>query len=406
MPQATFKIGAFTVSVSYLQQRSTTGLFYYRRAVPAPLRRHYNGKRELVFSLKTKDLNQASQQAQALALQHNKEFEQLKHNVTPSPVLIIQPASPPPAELVPTPAPEQHTITLNDIKHHALKAHQGNKKKTTEITRCFGYFADLPPILAHIKKRDVLIVVERLKTEQQLKTATIKKAVGFISRQVRLTLQLHDLNISNPFAGVPFDNIKKDAEKRHTFEADELLKVRETIRRKSALVTAQIVGLLYDTGCRNAEIGGLLLDDIKLDAPIPHLVIKPHDQRGLKNDNSERLIPLTGISLEFASIVKAAAQPEQKHAFPRYIKDGKFKGDGCSQAVNKFLSGVVEQGTSHSFRHSLNSRLIESGATEMEIVSLMGWSREGMIHHYGKGRSLEYLHHVLARMHRHEQKKT
>lgn len=404
MPQTTFKIGAFSVSVSYLQQRSNTGLYYYRRAIPAPLRRHYNGKRELVFSLRTKDLNQASQKAQELALQHNNEFELLRNNITPPPVFTIPPASPLPAELVPAPADEQ-LITLDEIKTNALKLYLGNKKKEAEIIRCFGYFSTLSPILSNIKKRDVLRIVESLKTDQQLKTATIKKAVGFISRQVRLTLQLHDLTISNPFAGVPFDNIKKDAEKRHTFEVVELQKLKETIRKKSSLVTAQIVGLLYDTGCRNAEIGGLLLEDIKLDAPTPHLIIKPHEQRGLKNDNSERLIPLTGMSLEFARIVKAAAQPDQKHAFPRYIKEGKFKGDGCSQAVNKFLSGIVDKGTSHSFRHTLNTRLIESGATEMEVVSLMGWSREGMIHHYGKGRSLEFLNSVLARMHQHEQGK-
>ncbi|WP_319783693.1 hypothetical protein [Oceanisphaera sp. IT1-181] len=41
----------------------------------------------------------------------------------------------------------------------------------------------------------------------------------------------------------------------------------------------------------------------------------------------------------------------------------------------------------------------------MEVVSLMGWSREGMIHHYGKGRSLKFLRSVLDRMHQHEQEK-
>ncbi|WP_319783694.1 DUF6538 domain-containing protein [Oceanisphaera sp. IT1-181] len=319
MQKITFRIGAFSVSVSYLQQRNTSGLYYYRRAIPSPLRHHYNGKRELVYSLKTKDLNAASQKAQELALQHNNEFELLRHNITPPPVFTIPPASPLPAELVPAPAEEQ-PITLDEIKTNALKSYLGNKKKTTEIARCFGYFSELPPILSHIKKRDVLRVVESLKTDHQLKTATIKKAVGFISRQVKLTLQLHDSGIPNPFAGVPFDNIKKDAEKRHTFEAVELQKLKETIRKKSGLITAQIVGLLYDTGCRNAEIGGLKLEDIKLDTPIPHLVIKPHEQRGLKNDNSERLIPLTGMSLEFAKIVTAAAQPGQVHALPATSK--------------------------------------------------------------------------------------
>ncbi|MGB5855445.1 MAG: tyrosine-type recombinase/integrase [Oceanisphaera sp.] len=402
MQKITFRIGAFSVSVSYLQQRNTSGLYYYRRAIPSPLRHHYNGKRELVYSLKTKDLNAASQKAQELALQHNNEFELLRHNITPPPVFTIPPASPPPAQLIPAPADDQQLVTLAEVKANALKSYKGNKKKEAEIVRCFEYFKSLPPILSHIKKRDVLRIVESLKSDNQLKTATIKKAVGFISRQVKIVLQLHDSNTPNPFAGVPFDNIKKDAEKRHTFDTIELQKIKETIRKKSELITAQIIGLLYDTGCRNAEIGGLLLEDIKLDEPIPHVVIKPHEQRGLKNTNSERLIPLTGTSLEFAKFVKKTARPTEIYAFPRYFKDHKFKGDSCSAAVNKFLSGIVDQGTSHSFRHSLNTRLIESGATEMEIVSLMGWSREGMIHHYGKSRSLNFLHSVLESMHKHE----
>ena len=53
---------------------------------------------------------------------------------------------------------------------------------------------------------------------------------------------------------------------------------------------------LLDTGCRLAEIAGLLKSDVFLDDDIPHIVIRPHPHRRFKNRTSERVVPLVGIS--------------------------------------------------------------------------------------------------------------
>ena len=48
---------------------------------------------------------------------------------------------------------------------------------------------------------------------------------------------------------------------------------------------------------RLGEAVGLLKSDIKLDAPIPYIELRPHSWRRLKTKGSERKIPLVGASL-------------------------------------------------------------------------------------------------------------
>ena len=53
-----------------------------------------------------------------------------------------------------------------------------------------------------------------------------------------------------------------------------------------------------ETGARPSEIAGLLPEDIRLNAPIPHIAITDRNERSLKNPHSERMIPLVGYALD------------------------------------------------------------------------------------------------------------
>jgi hypothetical protein len=55
---------------------------------------------------------------------------------------------------------------------------------------------------------------------------------------------------------------------------------------------------------RLSEATGLAIDDIVLDAEIPHLIIRPHPWRRLKTKGSHRTIPLVGFSLWSAKQIK------------------------------------------------------------------------------------------------------
>ncbi|MDF3605353.1 tyrosine-type recombinase/integrase [Paracoccus sp. DMF-8] len=121
---------------------------------------------------------------------------------------------------------------------------------------------------------------------------------------------------------------------------------------------------LINTGARPSEIAGLMPEDIKLDAKVPHILIQPNANRALKNAHSERYIPLTGISLD---AIKA-----MKGGFPRYATNSAT----LSATVNKFLSeNKLLETPDHSMyglRHAFEDRLLVGGIDERVRRDLMG----------------------------------
>lgn len=62
MPLVIFEAGAILVMARYIEQKTTNGVWYFRRRVPRDVQRHYpklNKRGELYFSLQTKDRSEA-----------------------------------------------------------------------------------------------------------------------------------------------------------------------------------------------------------------------------------------------------------------------------------------------------------------------------------------------------------
>ena len=72
------------------------------------------------------------------------------------------------------------------------------------------------------------------------------------------------------------------------------------------------------------------LDDISLEAETPHITIKAHPWRSLKNKGSARVVPLVGHALWAAKRIKKAAAKGQRFAFPRYNTTGKTNANSAS----------------------------------------------------------------------------
>ena len=81
-----------------------------------------------------------------------------------------------------------------------------------------------------------------------------------------------------------------DAAKRGTFTEQEL---RDGYEQSMNSVTGipLLFPILGETGCRLAEVVGLRVEDVDLDAQVLH--IRPNDKRRLKTTGSERSLPLT-----------------------------------------------------------------------------------------------------------------
>ena len=103
------------------------------------------------------------------------------------------------------------------------------------------------------------------------------------------------MDISNPFSKVYVPTDLKAKKRRPVSEAN-LLKLKKECYSIDDDIR-WLVALITDTGVRLSEAAGLMIDDIKLESPLPYLYIRPHPHRRLKTSSSERKIPLVDTSL-------------------------------------------------------------------------------------------------------------
>ena len=173
----------------------------------------------------------------------------------------------------------------------------------------------------------------------------------------------------NPFAGFNFEE-RGPKRKRPPFPTEHITGV---IMKPGALagMNEEARGILLasiETGSRPSEIANLMPGDIRLDSPVPHIIIQPrHDPdnpREVKTDTSERTIPLIGISLEVFK--------KFPNGFPRY-RDNE---EAASAAINKYLreNELMPTGkhTLYGFRHSLEDRMKLAGLGDDVRRMLLG----------------------------------
>ena len=151
-----------------------------------------------------------------------------------------------------------------------------------------------------------------------------------------------------------------------------------------------LVYFMMDTGARENELIGLDPEqDFFLDASVPHIWIRKNKLRGLKTKNSDRKIPLVGISLWAA-----------RQVFPFGFKKYHENPDTASNKINKYLreNNLKPTGehTLYSLRHTFKDRLRDAGAPEEVIDELMGHIKNGV--QYGRGHTLETKHKWLQKI--------
>ena len=158
----------------------------------------------------------------------------------------------------------------------------------------------------------------------------------------------HD--VENPFRGFFFHG--KTYNKRPPFE-DEWVRRKILVPGlfdKMRLELRVIVYVLIETGARISEICNLKPEDIRLEAEVPHIVIRPDRQKEVKAEKSERIIPLVGVALE---AMKACPS-----GFPYYYDRSTLVSNNLNNAFK--LRGLfpTEKHKVYSFRHSFEDRML------------------------------------------------
>lgn len=296
-----------------------------------------------------------------------------------------------------------HEPTLSDALELYLKVHpQRDNPKFVAYQR--AAFDGLLAIcgdreIATFKKADARHYMET--ALKSVKTTTVRRRLVVFSAVFASYIRENDLTRTNPFAELPIPREGHDSEARHPFTATELAKLEAACRHADDPMR-WILALLVGTGARLAEIAGLLLDDIKLDAVVPHVLLQVHPWRNIKGAKGlrgvkDRTVPLTGVALWAAQRVKAEATEDQRFAFPQYTSEKECKSTSASGALNAWIRRLPLDHTCHELRHTVIDLLRDVQCPKEVITSITGHGSKDTGDGYGDGHNLKVKAEWLAR---------
>ncbi len=222
--------------------------------------------------------------------------------------------------------------------------------------------------------------LERMSSEN-MAANTANKDLIFVSDILKTINVKKRLKLDLPIGGLTIKHSRKNKRIRPPFSNDWIrLKLLAPGALDGLNIEARCILLgMINTGYRPSEAAGLLPQHIILDHDVPHITIKPVG-RVLKTQESERIIPLVGISLEAFKLCP--------NGFPRYRESSIT----LSGTINKFLSEnqllETPDHVMYSLRHSFEDRMLAAKIDERIRCDFLGHrlSRE----RYGDGASLEF----------------
>ena len=294
--------------------------------------------------------------------------------------------------------PEQSSMTLKEALDTYVTVKGAGKGKTYHAAaeRACGYLVNACGLkqLHEYSRSDALAYRDYL-IGRGLAGSSVTRVFNALTAVFNFAVSEHGLEIRNPFTGVYHDR-KAGVSKRMPVPSDVIQKIQSACKSKDD-DNRWLIALISDTGLRLAEAAGLLIEDIKLDAGVPHVVIKPNSFRGLKTAGSERVVPLVGSSLWAAKRVLEYSSNLSYPAFPRYNKTNETNANSASAALNKWLKAYVpERCTVHSFRHSMRGRLRAVNCPTEMIDQIGGWTHDSVGKGYGNGYPLEQLSNYVS----------
>lgn len=221
--------------------------------------------------------------------------------------------------------------------------------------------------------------LERIQDED-LTGNSANKDFGHLQKIIRLVCEHFRIEYHPAFSGLRFPENQKT--QRLPFETDFILNnlIADDVLLGMSEAGRSLIRIMANTGARPSEIVGTIDEDWHLDHEIPYIHIKKNSFRALKTRNSEREIPLVGVSLK-------AAQNGAIELF----REHRARSLNLTNAIGKYFREnktlPSEQYTLYSLRHSFSDRLVDNDAPERVKAELMGHTYSKPT--YGKGQALE-----------------
>lgn len=426
-------LGLLKVAIKHTYIRS--GVFHYQRAVPTDLRGRYKALR-LKLNLNTDDPVEAVSKVEILDRKLEVEWDAIRSGlaVTPSKAqelaktlpkserrlqlieFLRLPANKPNAVckvVVEQPAlestsmpPSSQGATISELRDIYLANHKKGESShrlvlDTErvVTALVKQCGDIP--ITQLSRRDATKFRDDL-LSRGVKTATARRRIATASAIVASAIRELELDKKNPFQSMKITGEGRDADSKEVFTTADLQRVQSEAKKQDDDIR-WLAAMHSDLGCRISDVAGLSINDINLNAEVPHV----HFREDLARDRTlktggigERKVPLIGVSLWAAERVVAEAKDNQIFAFPRYCTGRRVKGGSASAAINKWLSTLEfdRTYTTHSFRHSMADRLREVGCPEDIRKAIGGWAADDIAGTYGEGYSLRVMKQWLDKV--------
>lgn len=149
-----------------------------------------------------------------------------------------------------------------------------------------------------------------------------------------------------------------------------------------------LVYAMIETGCRPSELANLVTENIVLNDEVPHIRIRPQNDRQLKSKASVREIPLVGVSL--------IAMKMAQNGFPNYMDKGNLLSASLMKAFRTRKLFPSDDHRIYSFRHSFEKRMLEAGIDYGLRCLLMGHKNSRPS--YGDGGSMSYRRDELMKI--------
>jgi integrase len=301
-------------------------------------------------------------------------------------------------------------FTLTDCLDQYVKA-RPNAEKTARIA--FGYlkgFLGSDRDIRKVRRPDVngfvawLLAGGHSPKGQGISAATVDRYLNIVKAAWDRAIRENELKIENVFARVEVPKTGKEATERLPFTADQLKALHQGI---DAWVAAKgwdqlrcILTVLAETGCRLAEVAGLAAADVHLHAAVPHIDLKPHPWRSLKNAPSARKVPLTPRAAQALKEAHRLAGGSP-FAFPTYTTAEGCRANSVSAVLNKWLGGrdgLKGSGlTNHCLRHTMKDRLRAVQCPQDIQNQILGHLTPGVGATYGTGYPLMALAEWITR---------
>jgi integrase len=199
------------------------------------------------------------------------------------------------------------------------------------------------------------------------------------------------------------EEVKDDSEGRKPFTDEDLAAIFGTLEKDAEGNAARwwVPHILLYTGARLEEICQLHAEDVREEHGVWFFDINRDGSKRLKTENSERLVPIHSrlLALGWLDYVKSVGSG---HLFPMLA----FKeGEGYSAAFSKWAGrrlrrvGISDprKVASHSFRHTMATRLGSAGVPTQIIDRLQGWADGSMRANYTHELDAQSLRDAIER---------